>query len=217
VIRLFLITALLFLSGCVHLEEAIEINADGSAKIVINYSMPIEGLTLLQDSEEVLQELNKEKVSGEMPRIFNNDAMRAHFKKFPGVNVISLRINQEDKRINTFLHLRVENLRKALRKGLFPYTSLEQDGDDYVFSALYPYNMKKLKKGNDMAKVAKDMQVSFKVKTPGAITSTNALRKESHLAEWNYSAKTTPFSECDGRFTVKFDASKLNFLDDSEE
>ena len=81
-IRLIFVAAMIVLSGCVHLDEYIQINGDGSAKVVLKYSMPIEGMELLKDSESVLQELNKQKPTDDMPRIFNVSTMRAHFKKF---------------------------------------------------------------------------------------------------------------------------------------
>ena len=62
-IRLLFVAALIFVSGCVHLDEYIQINGDGSAKIVLKYSMPLETMTLLKDSEVVLQDLNKQKDS----------------------------------------------------------------------------------------------------------------------------------------------------------
>ena len=179
--------------------------------------MPVEGMTLLQDSEEVLQELNKQKPSGAMPRIFNVDVMKAHFKKFAGVNIISLRVNREDDRMKAYINLYVEDLRQSLRQGLLPYTSLEKAGDQYVFAALYPFNIKKLKKNVAMLKAAKQLEVSFKVKTPSLITATNAHKNIANLAEWNFSSKGKSFAETDGRFTVRFDATKLTFLDDKKE
>ena len=216
-IRLLIVAALILLSGCVHLDEYIQINSDGSAKVVLKYSMPLKAMSLLQDSEVVLQDLNKQQSAPDMPRIFNEEKMRAHFKKFPEVDVISLRVNKDDGKINAYLNLQIEDFRAVLRKGLLPYTSLEKEKENYVFSALYPYNLSKLKKNDAMLEAAKDLQISFKVKTPSFITETNAHKNIANLAEWHFSKEAKSFTDCDGRFIVKFDASKLSFLDKKEE
>ena len=216
-IRLLIVAALVFVSGCVHLDEYIQINGDGFAKIVLKYSMPIETMTLLQDSESVLQDLNKQKKTSDKPRIFNEKKLREHFKKFESVDVISLRVNQDNKRINAYINLQISDFQKALRKGLLPYTSLEKEDKNYVFSALYPYNISKLKKNDDLLEAASKLQISFKVKTPSFITETNAHKNIANLAEWHYSEKDKSFAESDGRFVVKFEAAKLNFLDNKEE
>ena len=216
-IRLLIVAALVFVSGCVHLDEYIQINGDGFAKIVLKYSMPIETMTLLQDSESVLQDLNKQKKTSDKPRIFNEKKLREHFKKFESVDVISLRVNNDNKRINAYINLQISDFQKALRKGLLPYTSLEKEDKNYVFSALYPYNISKLKKNDDLLEAASKLQISFKVKTPSFITETNAHKNIANLAEWHYSEKDKSFAESDGRFVVKFEAAKLNFLDNKEE
>ena len=216
-IRFLIVAALIFVSGCVHLDEYIQINGDGSAKIVLKYSMPLETMTLLKDSEVVLQDLNKQKDSSEMPRIFDEDKLRKHFKKFKGLDVISLRINRDDGRINAYLNLYIDDFQASLRQGLIPYTSLEKEDKDYVFSALYPFNIKGLKKDEQMLEVVRELEISFKVKTPSLISETNAHKNIANFAEWDYSKEGKSFADCDGRFIVKFDASKLTFLDPKEE
>ena len=61
-IRIIFVAALIFISGCVSLDEYIQINSNGSAKVVLKYSIPLGNLALLQDSEAVLEQLNKKKV-----------------------------------------------------------------------------------------------------------------------------------------------------------
>ena len=216
-IRLFfLCTLTVFLSGCVHLDEYIQINRNGSAKIVMSYSMPKEGLTLLKDSEAVLNELNGRKGSTDLPRIFDSEKLRAHFKKFKGVDVISARVTEEDGRIKTYFNLYVEDFRKTLRDGLLPYTTLEKDGDNYVFAARYPFNLSRLKEKPSLKKILSEIKVNFKVKTPTEITKTNAPKKLANLVEWNFSGDKTPFTKSDGRFSVHFKAQGLTFLEDRE-
>lgn len=213
---LLLIGASLFLSGCVHLDEYIQINKNGSAKIIISYSMPIKGMTLLQDSEAVLAELNKSDEDVTVPRIFDEKKLRTHFEKFEGVEVISLRVNEETGRMITYFHIYVEDFRGALRKGLFPYTSLEKEKENYVFAARYPFNLAKIKTNKKLLKALNEMEISFKVKTPSIISETNGKKALANLAEWSFSSKGTPFTKSDGRFVVKFDSSQLTFLDDKK-
>lgn len=213
---LFLIGASLLLSGCVHLDEYIQINKNGSAKIIISYSMPIKGMTLLQDSEAVLAELNKSDEDVSTPRIFDERKLRKHFESIEGVEVISLRVNEETGRMITYFHLHVEDFREALRGGLFPYTSLEKEKESYVFAARYPFNLAKIKTNKKLMKVLNEMEISFKVKTPSAITETSGKKSLGNLAEWVFSSKGTPFTKSDGRFVVKFDSSQLTFLDDKK-
>ncbi|MCM8532186.1 MAG: hypothetical protein NE330_13580 [Lentisphaeraceae bacterium] len=214
-IRILTCAALILLSGCVTLDEYIQINGDGSAKIVLKYSMPVSGMKILKDSEKALQELNKQEDGSDKPRIFDVVKMKAHFKRFKDVHVISLRVHEEDDKMNAYINLQIDDLRKALREGLLPYTSLEKDDKNYVFSALYPFNLSRMKKKPSAA--LKDLEISFKVKTPGVINETNAHSKLANLAEWSYGPGKKSFAESDGKFTVKFDASKLSFLDEKKD
>jgi hypothetical protein len=204
-----------FLSGCVNLEEYIQINRNGSAKIVMSYSIPIEGLTLLKDCEAVLNDLNGRKSSDDLPRIFDSEKLRAHFKKYKGVDIISARVTREDGRVKTYFNLYVEDFRKVLRNGMLPYTSLEKDGKDYVFAARYPFNLAKLNEKPSLKKILSEFKVNFKVKTPTAITKTNAPKKLANMVEWNFGEKA-PFTKSDGRFSVHFKADGLTFLEDRE-
>jgi hypothetical protein len=217
VIRLLAIAVLMFLSGCVHLDEYIEINGDGSAKLVFTYSVPKSTSDLLNDSESVLQDLNNNFLGRTVPRIFDEKSMREYLSTFKGVEIVSIRVNEEDYRINAYIHLRVENLRQSLRDGLLPYTSLEKSGKDYVFASLLPFDLTKLKKSDSLYHMTKDMKVSFKVKTPSEITGTDAPKQLANYAEWNYSPEGSSFSKCNGRFSVKFSAQNLTFLDEKKE
>ena len=218
-IRFFLLSILtVTFSGCVHLEEYIQINRNGSAKVIMSYSIPVEGLTLLEDCEAVLNELNgRAEGSSVLPRIFDAAKLKEHFKKYKGVDVISARVTRiKGERIQTYLNLYVEDFRKVLRDGLLPYTTLEKDGDNYVFAARYPFNLEKLKEKPSLKKILSEIKVNFKVKTPTEIVKTNAPRNLANLAEWNFSAEKNPFTETDGRFTVHFKAAGLSFLEDRE-
>ncbi|MCM8525891.1 MAG: hypothetical protein NE327_05200 [Lentisphaeraceae bacterium] len=213
---LFFIWTSLLLSGCVHLDEYIQINKNGSAKIVISYSMPVKDMTLLQDSEAVIAELNNSKEEVTVPRIFDEKKLRRHFEGIDGVEIISLRVNEETGRMITYFHLHVLDFRKALRDGLFPYTSLEKEKDNYVFAALYPFNLSKIKTDKKLKAALDAMKVAFKVKTPTVINETNGKKSLANLAEWSYSADGTPFTKSEGRFVVKFDSSQLTFLDEKK-
>ena len=215
-IRFLLLTALLSIGGCVHFDEYIQINRDGSAKVIISYSMPVSSYQLLLDSEEVLQELNKEKQQTFRPRIFDREKMLKHFQSIPGVEVISLRVNQIDDRFKTYMNLQIKDFRQALRAGLFPYTALEKKDENYIFSALYPFNLKKTKRSTTMIKAIRQLKIKLRIKTPTAIVETTAPEKLANQATWNYSPDKVPFSQCDGRFIVKFEAKNLSFLDPEE-
>ena len=95
-IRLLAIAVLMFLSGCVHLDEYIEINGDGSAKLVFTYSVPKSTSDLLNDSESVLQDLNNNLLGRTVPRIFDEKSMREYLSTFKGVEIVSIRVNEED-------------------------------------------------------------------------------------------------------------------------
>ena len=181
--------------------------------------MPMSGLPLLKDSEVVLSELKGNKVSALAPRIFDEDKLRAHFSKYKGVDIISLRVTQEDDRIVTYFNIHVEDLRAVLRAGMLPYTSLEKSKDDYIFAARYPFNLSKLKEEASLKKFLSEIKVSFKVKTPTEITKTNAHKKIGNLAEWNFSEgkKNPSFMKADGRFIVQFKGKGLSFLDDKKD
>ena len=213
---LVLVWTSLLLSGCVHLEEYIQINKNGSAKVIISYSMPVNGMTLLKDSEAVLAELNGSKEKVDIPRIFDEKKLRKHFESYKGVDIISLRVNQEDGRIITFFHIQIDDFRETLRAGIFPYTSLEKEDGNYIFSARYPFNLAKIKNNKALVEVMNEMKVSFKVKTPTEITETTGKKSLGNLVEWAYSADKTPFTKSDGRFVVKFNSSQLTFLDEKK-
>ena len=217
-IKLFFLSILtVILSGCVHLEEYIQINKNGSAKLVMTYSIPKEGLTLLKDAELVLNELNNKKVETDIPRIFDREKLTAYFKKFKSVDIISVRVNEEDGRLVTYINLFIDDFRQTLRDGMLPYTTLEKDGDDYVFAARYPFNLSKLKEKPQLKKVLDQIKVNFKVKTPTEITKTNAPKKLANLVEWDFNSKSAPFTKSDGRFVVHFNGKNLTFLDDKKE
>jgi len=207
---------LLALSGCVTLDEYIEIRRNGSAKIVLSYSISQEDLPLLNDADAVLNELAGQKQQGDMARIFDVEQMRKHFSGIEGIDIISLRTSEDDGRVSMYMNIQVEDFRGALRQGLLPYTTLEKAGSEYVFSASYPFNLSRLQPSSELLEVMNSLEVSFKVKTPTMITSTTALRKLANLAEWTYSPEGTPFSRTDGRFIVRFEAGGLDFLDEAQ-
>lgn len=204
-----------FFSACVQLDELIEINKNGSAKISITYSIPANNIKLLKDSDMVLAELNHEKHDAEAPpRLFDEDKLNAHFKKIEGVEILSLRVNQKEGRLVTSINLQVHDFRKALRKGLLPYTSLQKERDGYLFSAVYPFNLSKSKENKSLTAALEQMRVSFKVKTPSQIIETTGKKGDGNLVTWSFSPETTPFSKSDGKFTVKFESTDLTFLDE---
>ena len=206
----------LFLAGCVHLDEYIQINRNGSAKIVISYSIPLSSLSLLKDSEAVIGELQGVKNVADMPRLFDAKLLRQHFEKYKGVDIISIRVKKEDGRITTFLSLFVDDFRGVLRDGMLPYTTLEKAGEDYVFAARYPFNLSKLKPDKALEKAFSEMRVNFKVKTPTEITKTNANSQLANLAVWEFSKKN-PFLKTNGRLIVQFKGNNLSFLDKPSE
>ncbi len=212
-IGLFLCT--LLFSSCVQLDELIEINKNGSARISITYSIPADSIQLLKDSDMVLAELNNEKYDAEAPpRLFDENKLNAHFKKIEGVEINSLRVNQKDGRLVTSINLQVNNFRKALRKGLLPYTSLQKERDGYLFSAVYPFNLSKVKENKSLTSALEQMSISFKVKTPTPIIETTGKKGDGNLVTWSFSPETTPFGKTDGKFTVKFESTDLTFLDE---
>ena len=215
-IRTVLLCLTLSLSGCVHLDEYIQINRDGSAKMTFKYSISQKGLPLLRDCEAVLQELNDKKEKVGLSRLFDEDKLRAHFMAFKGVEVMSLNVNKDDGRVEAYIHLQVADLRASLRDGMLPYTSLEKDGDNYVFAALYPFDMSKLKHKAELLKLVNSIKVDFKVKTPTLINKSTAPTKLANLASWNFSPETTPFSKAGGKYSVHFDAESLTFLDEKK-
>ncbi|PIW60742.1 MAG: hypothetical protein COW13_03685, partial [Candidatus Omnitrophica bacterium CG12_big_fil_rev_8_21_14_0_65_50_5] len=149
--------------------------------------MPVKGMTLLKDSEAVLAELNGKEERGSLPRIFDEKKLRAHFSSFKGIDIISLRVNEEDNRIITYINIHVNDLRTSLREGLVPYTSLEKEKENYVFAARYPFNLSKLKENKKLFDVLKEMKITFKVKTPTAISETSGTKELANLAAWEYS------------------------------
>jgi len=214
--QVLLICLTLCLSGCVHLEEYFQIHRDGSAKVVFTYSIAQKGLPLLKDCDAVLQELSGKKTKSDLPRLFDAEKLRAHFKSIKGVEVISLRVNRDDGRVETYMHLQIADLRAALRKGVFPYTSLEKEGANYVFSARYPFDMNKIKHSPKLLEIVKSIKVNFKVKTPTLITKSNAPKTLANLAIWEFSPDNTPFTKAGGKYSVHFDAKKLTFLDEKK-
>ncbi|NQZ58539.1 MAG: hypothetical protein HRT88_13870 [Lentisphaeraceae bacterium] len=212
-IRYVILSITLLLSGCVHLDEYIQINRDGSAKLTFSYSIDQKGLPLLKDCEAVLQELNGNKDKVDLPRFFDANKLKAHFKKFPGVELISVRVTEDKGRIETYVNLLVNDFRASLRQGLLPYTSLEKDGDNYVFAARYPYDMSKMKLSKTLLQVIKSIEFNLRVKTPTPITKSTAHKQLVNLASWSFSPKAKSFDKAGGKYSVHFEGQNLTFLD----
>ena len=212
-IRYLLLSICLLLSGCVHLDEYIQINRDGSAKITLTYSIDQKGLPLLKDCEAVLQELNANKAKIDLPRFFDEKRLKAHFAEFKGVDAISVRVTRDEGRVETYVNLLIEDFRAALRQGLLPYTSLEKDGDNYVFAARYPYDMSKMKHSKALLEVVKSIKFELRVKTPTPISQSTAHKQLVNLASWSFSPEGKSFDQAGGKYSVHFEAKNLKFLD----
>lgn len=202
---LFLLFILLASSGCLELVQEIKINEDGSAEFLLRYSVPLEMIEVMGQSQEVLREWRK----GEPPAsqagrewFFNEELAKEYFNE-SGLELISYQDSVDIEKERRVVEIKVvaTDFERAIASGKFGDfnfsetedgnrrlqaeisfpAGLESDGDSISESEKRVYG-----------KLLKGMRIEFKIHTPDPIIETDGEKTGSNSARWIIEPENDP-------------------------
>ena len=179
------------LSSCLKMDEELTLRKDGSAQMILSYSIPLEHETLLSNMETVLRRHEKQKTSKKrlpVSRIFDRQAVLKHFHSFKGVKVESFRSYSFEGQRHAYIKLSFTDFSKALKKGALQHRSYTKK--DGIMEYRVKLNILKPEKKElaSLKRLLKGTEINIKVQTQGLIKESNALPKNTkgNAVSWIY-------------------------------
>ena len=185
--------------GCMHLEQAITIERDGSAAFDFHYVVPEEALpaaTAAQQQLERWQGLTPSENASRLNWFLSESAARTYFGG-PGRKLEFYRSYSRNKHQHVDLRVRDRSVLAALRSGQFGQFRISRgEGEDYTFEAeLASYPVEEpLTKGQlgRLKVLAQGLSLRLRVTVPTEILTTTAPFVQGNTAVWHFEPDSDP-------------------------
>jgi hypothetical protein len=196
----------ILLAGCIHVEETLRIEKDGSGVIDITYGMSDEDATRMQGLAQSLMSGPEGGVNAaSMPFGFTEDDIRKDFKGYEssGVTLASIRTEARNGWRYRSMSIRFPSLSALAETGFLSdrNVSLSRDQNgNYVFCQLPDTNARAGElNGNGPTQTNEALKESMKgfravvrIETPGRIIETTAADKTDRSATWTFDVDEDP-------------------------
>lgn len=197
--------AVVALSGCVHVDQAITLNKDGSGRLEVSYGMSLGDLEQMQALTESAGGGEKDKTASATPFDFREEDIRKDFEEYARFGVKLDSVKTEEKDGWKYIHLKVafRNLAGLAKTELVAdrAVSLSKDAEGrYVFRQAVGEALPDVQaEGGDgesasavMAGLMKGFRARVRVSVPGPIVESSGARIEGQTAEWEYDLEKDP-------------------------
>ena len=213
-------------SGCIHVEQSLTLNGDGSGTLDVTYGMSKENIAQMQEmSKQAVEDGGTNDTEKASPFDFNEADIRADFKEYEqhGVTLSSVRTEETNNWKFVYLKIAFQNL-EGLSHTEFvsdrTVTLVKNEAGHYVYRQAVANPEEELPEGTDQASV-NDMMSGFmkgfhavmKVHTPGKILTTNAGASDEQSATWDFDLEKDPTALQRAQkldIQVEFDGAGLN-------
>jgi len=193
------LSAALCVSGCLHLEQAITIERDGSATFDFHYVVPEDTLpaaTAAQQQLERWQGLTPSESTSGLNWFLSERAARTYFSG-SGRKLEYYRSYSRNKHRHADLRVSVKSVLAALRSGQFGQFAIKQgEGGDYTFEAelaSYPVEKPLTREQLERLQVlTQGLSLRLGVVVPTEILTTTAPAVQKTTAVWHFEPDTDP-------------------------
>lgn len=197
--RLSLLLAVaLLVGGCVELEQAIEIRADGGARLALHYSVPLESYAVLAETQAIIQDWQGDVDETGRDRglhWFFNEALAREYFSGPNLSLESYRVYDEDDRRHVELVCEASNLSQELRSGrLGDFRLTKTDGDVYRLDAelartQYAETRLSAQDKDLLREITRGLVIELTVRTPTPILETSGEKVDARRVVWRFDAE----------------------------
>lgn len=188
---LLLIAVCMICGGCIHLEQEIRINPDGSAAVSYHYSVPETDLPALATGRRIIDEWQGCEVAGGENWFTNRTAVENHFAA-NGAELQVYRNYSRAGRRHVELVVFTHNAAEGLNSGLFGTFELLETPDGSVLFRATPPLLSQEPATDDVTAAIKalagDLRIVFSVRTPRPIVSSTAPEVHDQVARWVFDA-----------------------------
>lgn len=175
---------LLMASGCLHLKQELIVHRNGSARLLLHYSLPEDAVPLVRHFLLAADSANADEP--EPAWWLNQQACRDHLEN-TGLELERYRSYTADKRIHTILECRAENLHDALESGPLKNVRLSETPDGHLkLTARNP----ELHSLRHPERIPKNLRIELVLTTPTDIIRTNGTKTEERTATWLVTRET---------------------------
>jgi LppM domain len=190
-IKIFLLIGfLLLLSGCINYEEQIELNADGSGKMIMHYSIPQQLNAMMQ-----LGQGQQQDKKDEMPFKFKESEIRSDLNA-PGVTVDKFETKAEGDQQHYYVYLSFKKITDLNETKSFKQMRFAWNESDKQVTFQQVLEGEKNKQdsnpmGDQMASaVLGNAKFKFKVKLPGkalpAPDTNGTIQEDGKTVSWEF-------------------------------
>ncbi|MFW5802325.1 MAG: LppM family (lipo)protein [Verrucomicrobiota bacterium] len=175
---------LLTLCGCLHLKQELIIHRNGSARLLLHYSLPEDNLPLVRQLLQTADSANPD--DSEPAWWLNRQACRDYLEN-TGLKLERHRTYTADNRTNTILECRTENLHDALENGPLKNLQLSETPDGNLLITVQNPELHSLRQPE---RIPENLRIELVITTPTDIIQTNGTQTEDRTVTWLVTRET---------------------------
>ena len=210
------VAVVLLTAGCIHLEQTLMLNGDGSLMVRYHYSIAEESSGLMTAGRHVVEQWQGKVTTAKAEWFTSEAAVRRHFAK-PGVRLQQFRSFSEGGRRHIEILVFAEDGPGAINRGVFGAFCCERGPDKTVLlKAELPNVPEILAEADDQAMEAlcDDLYLRLEFKVPGRITTSTAPKSARRSATWEFDPTAdTDFLRRMPQISCRFPASRFSWAD----
>lgn len=189
--RLWLVLALPFFCGCIHLEQTIRLRRDGSAVISYHYSVAEETMAALANGRRAItaRQQGGNRAGSELEWFTNEAAVRKHFSG-NGLGVTRYRTYRRSGRLHVEMEVEARDAVRAFNAGCFGALSLRAGPEGTVeFASTLP-GTEPPKEPERLRSLCDDLWLRLTVITPGDLVAASGKQRGKRTAVWTFDPGT---------------------------
>ncbi|MFH0908533.1 MAG: hypothetical protein V1929_07210 [bacterium] len=199
--------ALALFTGCIHVEQVLTLNADGSGELHVTYGMSKNDIAQMQEMSKtaLAEESASNDVAATSSFDFNENDIREDFKAYEehGVTLTSVRTEETNNWKFVYLEIGFKSLEGLSRTDFLSDRTLslvKTAEGHYAFRQAAsgpqedaaPEGVDQESINTMMAGMMKGFHAVMKVRTPGKVLTTNAGQSDEQSATWDFDLEKDP-------------------------